>query len=128
MPCCNLSEFRTRVPLRFMLLGLAIFWGTFTMAFLIGLLLVALPVGRGILQVLFEFLRALWHETMRTRCSTPARWSCRVSGVLLRVAPSLAGLLCRRPEIPLAVAGLAILSALAGIAWIVVVVLARTIW
>ena len=117
MPCCNLTEFRSSVPARFMLLGLAIFWGTFFVTLVLGVLLVWHPLGREMLSTLWAFLRALWLETMRNRDSKVSRWACRVSGVFLPVSPTLAGTLCRRPEIPLGLLFLSVVALFAGVAW-----------
>jgi hypothetical protein len=55
---------------------------------------------------------------MRDRDSIPARWSCRISGYLLRISPALAGLVYRRPEIPFLTAPALGLAALGSILWL----------
>lgn len=99
MPCCGLHEYRRTVPVKYMIAGGLVFWTTFLAALLVGLLTVWSARGRLLLRTEAEFLRSLWRETMRGRDSIPARWACRLSGAALRVSPSLAGLIYRRPEI-----------------------------
>ncbi len=116
MPCCGLAEFRVKVPAHLVIAGVALFWTAFFVAFLCGVALVWLPVGRGILASQREFLRAFWLETMRQPGSAPARWSCRFSGYLLPISPSAARLVYQRPELPLVFGALVLLSVAGGLA------------
>lgn len=115
MPCCGLHEYREKVPLKYTLSGGAVFWGTFLMALLGGVLMAWDRRGRWILHVQGNFLRALWTETMRRTDSIPARWSCRVSGHLLKFSPRLAAAVYRHPEVPLLYAPVLGLLALVSI-------------
>ena len=100
MPCCGLHEYRRKVPIKYMLSGGAVFWSTFAVALLVGVGTVWSSRGRLILRVQAEFLRSLWRETMRSGDSVPARWSCRLSGLAIRLSPRLATLVYRHPEVP----------------------------
>ena len=100
MPCCGLSEYRVKVPLKYTLTGVLVFWSTFIGTLLVGLLLVLSSLGRQILKCQGAFIQALWYETMRQPESIPARWACRLSGYLFQVSPTLAEIIYRRPEIP----------------------------
>jgi hypothetical protein len=100
MPCCGLTEYRQKVPLKYTISGAAVFWGVFTTAVLVGLLTAWSPWGRQILHVQASFLQTLWIETMRRRDSVPAHWSCRMSGRMLTLSPRLAQLIYRHPELP----------------------------
>lgn len=101
MPCCGLSEFRHHVPLKYTFTGTTLFWGIFALSFFIGVLLSWNRIGRGILAAEFEFVKALWRETMRQPDSIPAKWSCRLSGYLLPLSPGLAATVFRHPELPI---------------------------
>lgn len=115
MPCCGLSEQRSRVPLRFTLAGIAVFSGAFVAGSTLGILLCWTRLGRGVLRAQWQFVLSLWRESMRQRDSTFSRWACRLSGRLLLRAPNLAELVYRRPEIPaLFVATFALVVALGG--------------
>jgi hypothetical protein len=112
MPCCGLTEYRHKVPMKYMLSGGLVFWGTFLVALTFGLITAWSVRGRLILRVQAEFLRSLWAETMRQRDSIPARWSCRLSGHALSISPRLAEMIYRHPEVPFIYApllGLAVL-------------------
>jgi hypothetical protein len=100
MPCCGLHEYRRKVPVKYMLSGGAVFWSTFALGLAFGLLTVWTARGRLVLRVQAEFLRSLWLETMRSSESVPARWSCRLSGLAIRVSPRLATVIYRHPEVP----------------------------
>ena len=100
MPCCGLHEYRRTVPVKYMVTGGAVFWGTFALALIFGLTTVWSERGRLVLRVQGEFLRSLWLETMRSSESVPARWSCRLSGLALRISPGLATMIYRHPELP----------------------------
>lgn len=100
MPCCGLTEYRQRVPLKYTLAGSVVFWGAFLAAFLFGLLTVFTERGRNVLRIQASFLRSLWQETMRNRDSVPARLSCRLSGRFLDVWPRMAEMIYKHPEIP----------------------------
>jgi hypothetical protein len=100
MPCCGLHEYRRKVPVKYMLSGGAVFWTTFVVGLTFGLATVWTARGRLILRVQAEFLRSLWIESMRSHESVPARWSCRLSGMALRVSPRLATVIYRHPEVP----------------------------
>ncbi len=119
MPCCGLHEYRRSVPLKYMLSGGAVFWTTFGLGLLFGLATVWSARGRLILRVQAEFLRSLWLETMRSSESIPARWSCRLSGLALRVSPRLATMLDRRPELPGISAPVVALSIVLSAGWFV---------
>ena len=112
MPCCGLHEYRRTVPMKYMVAGGLVFWTTFLVALLFGLLTAWSARGRLLLRTEAEFLRSLWRETMRGRDSIPARWACRFSGSALRVSPSLAGLIYRHPEISFIYAPLLVLAGL----------------
>jgi hypothetical protein len=100
MPCCGLHEYRRTVPARYMLSGGAVFWSTFVAALVFGLATVWSARGRLVLRIQAEFLRSLWRETMRSGDSVPARWSCRLSGLAIRISPRLATAIYRHPEVP----------------------------
>ncbi len=104
MPCCGLHEYRERVPPKYTLSGGVVFWGAFLTAFLGSLLTIWSTLGRAVLRVQWNFLRALWMETMRARDSVPARLSCRLSGYLLNRSPRLAAFIYHHPEVPFVVA------------------------
>jgi hypothetical protein len=112
MPCCGLHEYRRKVPMKYMVSGGLVFWGTFLVALTFGLITAWTARGRLILRVQAEFLRSLWTETMRQRDSIPARWSCRLSGRALSVSPRLAEMIYRHPEVPFIYAPLVGLVAL----------------
>lgn len=112
MPCCGLHEYRQKVPLKYVISGGLVFWGTFLAGLLFGLATVWSARGRLVLRVQAEFLRSLWAETMRHRDSIPARWSCRLSGHALRVSPRLAEVIYRHPELPFIYAPLSALAVL----------------
>ncbi len=119
MPCCGLHEYRRSVPLKYMLSGGAVFWTTFGLGLLFGLATVWSARGRLILRVQAEFLRSLWLETMRSSESIPARWSCRLSGLALRVSPRLATMIYRHPELPFIYAPVVALSIVLSAGWFV---------
>lgn len=112
MPCCGLQEYRRKVPIKYMVSGGLVFWGTFLVALTFGLITAWSVRGRLILRVQAEFLRSLWAETMRQRDSIPARWSCRLSGRAFSLSPRLAGMIYRHPEVPFIYAPLLALAAL----------------
>jgi hypothetical protein len=112
MPCCGLHEYRRKVPVKYIVSGGLVFWGTFVVALMVGLVTVWSARGRLILRVQAEFLRSLWTETMRNRDSIPAQWSCRLSGLAIRVSPRLATVIYRHPELPFIYAPLLTLVAL----------------
>jgi hypothetical protein len=112
MPCCGLHEYRRKVPMKYMVSGGLVFWGTFLLALIFGLVTAWSARGRLILRVQAEFLRSLWTETMRQRDSIPARWSCRLSGRALGLSPRLAAMIYRHPEVPFIYAPLLILAVL----------------
>jgi hypothetical protein len=112
MPCCGLHEYRRKVPMKYMVSGGLVFWGTFLLALIFGLVTAWSARGRLILRVQAEFLRSLWTETMRQRDSIPARWSCRLSGRALGLSPRLATMIYRHPEVPFIYAPLLILAVL----------------
>ena len=116
MPCCGLNEYRDKVALKYTLSGGAVFWCGFAVVLIIGALLAWIPSGRMILRVQWNFLCALWDETMRQRDSVPARWSCRLSGRLLNAWPRLAAIVYRHPEVPLVYAPVVGLVGLVGAA------------
>ena len=99
MPCCGLHEYRRTVPVKYMVSGGAVFWSAFTAGLLFGLVTVWSARGRLVLRIQAEFLRSLWLETMRSSDSIPARWSCRLSGLALRISPRLATVIYRHPEV-----------------------------
>jgi hypothetical protein len=112
MPCCGLHEYRRKVPMKYMLSGGLVFWGTFLLTLGFGLVTAWSAQGRLLLRVQAEFLRSLWTETMRRRDSIPAQLSCRLSGRALGISPRLAEIIYRHPEVPFLYApliGLAIL-------------------
>jgi hypothetical protein len=100
MPCCGLHEYRRKVPLKYVISGGLVFWGTFLVGLIFGVTTVWSARGRLVLRVQAQFLQSLWTETMRHRDSIPARWSCRLSGHALRVSPGLAEIIYRHPELP----------------------------
>jgi hypothetical protein len=102
-----------------MLSGGAVFWTTFGLGLLFGLATVWSARGRLILRVQAEFLRSLWLETMRSSESIPARWSCRLSGLALRVSPRLATMIYRHPELPFIYAPVVALSIVLSAGWFV---------
>jgi hypothetical protein len=112
MPCCGLHEYRRTVPLKYMVSGGAVFWSTFAAALLFGLVMVWSARGRLVLRIQAEFLRSLWLETMRSSDSIPARWSCRLSGLALRISPRLATVIYRHPELAFIYAPLVALGVL----------------
>jgi hypothetical protein len=100
MPCCGLHEYRRKIPLKYVVAGGLVFWGTFLAGLIFGLATVWSARGRLVLRVQGQFLRSLWAETMRHQDSIPARWSCRLSGHALRISPRLAEVVYRHPELP----------------------------
>jgi hypothetical protein len=112
MPCCGLHEYRRKVPLKYVVTGGLVFWGTFLAGLIFGLTTVWSARGRLVLRVQAQFLRSLWAETMRHHDSIPARWSCRLSGHALRVSPRLAEVVYRHPEVPFIYAPLAAVALL----------------
>jgi len=100
-----LSEYRVKVSYKYAFCGVVIFWSLFLSLLVVGVFASWSTFGRGVLLSQFEFLRALWRETMRHHDSVPARWSCRISGYFLHVAPWLAEWVYKRPELPLFVLG-----------------------
>lgn len=118
MPCCGLHEYRRTVPVKYMLSGGAVFWSTFAVALLFGLVTIWSARGRLILRVQAEFLRSLWLETMRSSESVPARWSCRLSGLAIRVSPRLATVIYRHPELPFIYVPLVTLALLISVGWV----------
>jgi hypothetical protein len=119
MPCCGLHEYRRTVPVKYMLTGGAVFWTTFALGLGFGLATIWSTRGRLILRVQGEFLRSLWLETMRSSESMPARWSCRLSGLALRVSPRLATMIYRHPELPFIYAPVLLLGLLLSGGWMV---------
>lgn len=101
MPCCGLSEYRRKVPIKYTVIGMILFWGIYSMSFVTGILMSWNKLGRGVLKAQFEFSKVLWKETMRQHDSTPAKWSCRLSGYLLPISPAFAGIIFHHPEFPL---------------------------
>lgn len=120
MPCCGLHEYRRTVPVKYMVTGGAVFWTTFGLALLFGVATLWSARGRLILRVQSEFLRSLWLETMRSSESVPARWSCRLSGLVIRLSPRLATTIYRHPELPFIYAPLFVLGVVASVGWLVV--------
>lgn len=119
MPCCGLHEYRERVPLKYTLAGMLVFWGAFVGASVLGILLCWTRMGRSLLACQWEFLRSIWKETMRDRDSVPARWSCRLSGYVLPIWPGLAETVYRRPEVLFLLTPCILLGATATVTWLV---------
>jgi hypothetical protein len=119
MPCCGLHEYRRTVPVKYMVTGGAVFWTTFALGLVFGLATIWSTRGRLILRVQAEFVRSLWLETMRSSESVPARWSCRLSGLALRVSPRLATTIYRHPELPFIYAPVLLLGLLLSAGWMV---------
>jgi len=115
MPCCGLTEYRERVPIKYTAAGFVVFWGGFALAVIAGLLTVWLPWGRSMLRSCWAFLGALWRDTMRNPAAVPGRWACRLSGRLLTVSPSAAEWVFRHPEAPVLAVTVAAVAALAGL-------------
>jgi len=101
MPCCGLSELRTRLPWHLVVGGIGLLSLAFLVLFVAGVLLAWLPIGRGILRCQKEFLKALWQEAMRNPQASPARFGARASGMLLPRFPRAAAVVYRRPELPI---------------------------
>ena len=76
MPCCGLTEYRERVPIKYTAAGLVVFWGGFAVALTAGLLTCWLPWGRHVLRSCGAFLLALWGDTMRNPASPWTRLCC----------------------------------------------------
>ena len=118
MPCCGLTEYRERVPIKYTAAGLVVFWGGFSVALAAGLLTCWLPWGRHVLRWCGAFLLALWRDTMRNPASVPARWACRLSGRLLPVSPIAAEWVFRHPEAPVVAVTVVGIAVLAGAVWL----------